>query len=427
MALNATSNDPSRPLRVIFTVYGYKPAYRNGGPIYSVSALAEGLVRAGHDVNVLTTNCNLDRVLDVPLSQAITINGVTVWYFPRMQFLPNSFPGAGYFSRSIGYLYCPQMALELSRQLPAADLVHSHLPFVYPTYIAAKSAKRLSRPHFYHQRGVLDPERLQFRGLKKQLYLKFFERPILRDATTLIALTDAEVASYRAQHVTSPIATIPNGVDPELFQTQCDPSWEEQENIDPTSVVILFLGRLHPVKGADQALEAFQLISKGHPNAVIFFAGPDEFGLEQKLSQQALDAGLANRIRFCGMVEGRTKTNLLARADLFCLPSLAEGFSISVLEALASETAVLLSPGCHFAEVEVAGAGKVVTRNALALSVAFDEMLRKGRDGLRQMGRRGRELVMTRYSWDTIVTAMIDTYRDGIERYAHQRTCRGQR
>ena len=401
-------------LRILFTVHGYKPAYRIGGPILSVSALAEALVRKGHSVTVFTTNCNMSEDLDVPVDCPQLVEGVEVWYFRRQELLKKMLPFVPYLSKSIGYLYAPAMATQLNRTVPSMDLVHTHLPFIYPTFAAARAARLHHKPLFYQQRGVFDPARLSFRSLKKRLFLGIVEQPILRSATTLIALTDAEVASYRALCPSIPCRVIPNGIDVESYRIQPDNS--TILNLRPETAVILFLGRLHPIKGADKLIDAFLRVCKQVSDAVLVMAGPDEFMIEKQFRSMVNQSGLQNRIVFPGMVTGEIKRDLLARAGLFCLPSDAEGFSMAILEALASETAVMISPGCHFPEVEKAGVGKVLEAEPEAMAKAMIELL-KDRKQLEDMGRKGREFVTRNYSWDTIAREVIDTYQEGIARH----------
>ena len=346
-------------MRILFTVHGYKPAWRIGGPIISVSSLAETLVRKGHEVIVLTSNWNLDRDLDVPTERPVDVEGVQVWYFKPYQLLKRLFPGVAYVSKSLGFLYSPKMAQVLDRLVPGVDIVHTHLPFIYPTYAAARAAFRYGKPLFYHQRGGFDPERLKFRSLKKALYIRLIEMSILKRATTLVALTDAEAAHYARLGVGTPCRVIPNGIDAGAYSAPGDLASLRRLGVDERHTVVLFLGRIHPIKGADRLLEAFLQVKLDLPDALLVLAGPDEFGLEGRLRHRTDAAGLARSVIFPGMVEGVTKNQLLARADLFCLPSTAEGFSMAVLEALASGTPVLLSPGCHFPEVEQAGAGRI--------------------------------------------------------------------
>jgi len=402
-------------MRILYAVHGYKPAYRIGGPIYSVSAAAERLVAKGHEVIVLTTNSNLDEELNVPLNQPVDVEGVQVWYFKREEPIQKWLPFIPYFSKSMGFLYAPAMKAQLDRLVPSIDVVHTHIPFVYPTYAAAKSAIKYKKPLFYHQRGVFDPERLKFRGLKKSIYIKAVEARIMKRATTLIALTEAEVRSYRRLGVQTPCRVIPNGVDifdrglTNLTFTIYFPG------ISPNATIILFMARLHLIKGADRLIRAFLMIHDTFPEAVLVMAGPDEWGLAKKFKQEIVKAGVGNRVVFPGMVTGEAKQALLARADLFCLPSDAEGFSMAVLEALANSTPVLLSPGCHFPEVEKAGAGRIVRSEPSALATQLAAFLGKPQS-LLEMGKKGRDLVVRHYSWDRIADQLIDAYTEGIER-----------
>ena len=407
-------NNKNAALRILFTVHGYKPAYRIGGPILSVSALAETLVRKGHSVTVFTTNCNMSEDLDVPVDCPQLVEGVEVWYFRRQELLKKMFPFVPYLSKSMGYLYAPAMANQLNRTVPSMDLVNTHLPFIYPTFAAARAAFLHHKPLFYHQRGVFDPARLSFRSLKKRLFLGTVEQPILRSATTLIALTKAEVDTYRVLCPTIPCRVISNGID--VGQYRIQPEHPTILNLRPDVAVILFLGRLHPIKGADKLIEAFFRVCKQVSNVILVMAGPDEFMIEKKFRTMVNQRGLQNRILFPGMVTGEIKRDLLARADLFCLPSDAEGFSMAILESLASGTSVMISPGCHFPEIETAGAGKVVEAKAEVMAEGMIELL-KDRKQLEEMGRKGREFVTRNYSWDTIASKLMDVYQDGIARH----------
>ena len=399
-------------MRVLYAVHGYKPAYRIGGPILSVSAVAERLVRRGHEVIVFTSNSNIDQIIDVPLDRPVDVDGVRVWYFPTENFFRRFLPQFSYMARSMGFLYSRAMRRRLEEIVPAVDLVHTHIPFIYPTYAAAHAAFRHSKPLFYHQRGVFDPARLRFRGLKKTLYIQSVEKPIMRKATTLIALTSAEVESYRRLGVKTRCRIVPNGIDVKLYRTRST-GLERRWAIPDSGPMILFLSRIHPIKGPGRLLDAFFRIHRDVPDATLVIAGPDEWGLEAKYRQNIRSAGLEHRVIFPGMVSGEEKFDLLARADLFCLPSDAEGFSMAVLEALASGTAVCLSPGCHFDEVERAGCGRVVPNDVDQIANTIRQML-SDRHSLETMGRTARVFVEQNYNWDRITEQMLDVYGEGM-------------
>jgi glycosyltransferase involved in cell wall biosynthesis len=346
----------------------------------------------------------------------VDVDGVRVRYFRTVDYVKRWLPFVPYLSKSLGVLYTPAMAAALDRAVPGMDLVHTHLPFIYSTYAAARAAKKFNKPLFYHQRGVFDPERLKFRGFKKRLYISAVELPILRNATTLIALTDAEEKSYRALGVRTPCRVIPNGIDVALYRAEPRAGFDARWKIRPGSRVMLFLSRVHPIKGADKLLEGFMSVAARFPEAVLVLAGPDEWGVEAKYRESVRKKGLEGRVVFPGMVEGEEKLDLLARADLFCLPSAGEGFSMAVLEALASATPVLLSPGCHFPEVESAGAGRIAPAEPAAIAAALAEMLGRP-EKLSHMGKAGRQFVSRDYTWDAIAGKLVDAYEEGIRRH----------
>lgn len=397
-------------MHILFTANGYKPAYRVGGPIHTVSATAEGLVARGHRVTVLTTNSNNGEDLDVETDVPTPVDGVSVWYFKREPRVKMALPFLSRCLNAESSLYAPKMHSALAHILPTVDVVHTQMPFIYPTYVAGREAIRRGIPLFYSQHGVLDPARLKFRRWKKWLYLHLFERQLLRKAACLISLTDAETAAYRALGVTAPCEVVPNGVHTGDHWQTVPNRWQERLGIDPDAQVVLFMGRLHPIKGADRLIRAFVGIHKAHPKAILVCAGPDEVGLQDQLL--ALVEGHTAAmppVRFPGMVSGDDKKALLARADLFCLPSEAEGFSMAVLEAMASKTAVLLSPGCHFDRVAEAGAGVVVPNDTASVARALNDLLTDDRR-LKTMGTAALELVQNEYRWEPIVDKLDSLY-----------------
>src|SRR5262245_46608643 len=400
-------------MRILYAAMGYKPAWRIGGPALSVSEAAEALVRKGHRVTVFCSTSNLDEDLDVPVDRPLDVDGVEVWYCRRWEPLQRWRPCAPYLTRSIGFMYCPAMRGALDRVMPAIDVVDTHMPFVYPSYAAARAAFRHRRPLVYHQRGNFDPARLRFRAWKKRLYIAVVERPIMRRAATLVGLTEAERASFRARGVPTPVEVVPNGIRLPDERPGARERVQRRWGISPDAPLVLFLGRLHPTKGAETLVDAFARLRARRPEAVLVMAGPDEWGLQGTWAAQLAAAGARGHVVFTGMLGGDDKADVLARADVFSLPSVGEGFSMAVLEALAARTAVMLSPGCHFPEVDAAGCGVTVPPDAGAMAEALADLL--GEPGrLRAMGDAGRALVAAKYSWDAVADRLIAVYERAI-------------
>ena len=403
-------------MNILFAAHGYKPAFRIGGPIISIARLAEHLVRRGHKVVVFTSNSNLDEDLDVPINQPVMVDGVEVWYFQYRDPIKKYFPFIPYFSQTAGYFYLPELKRILAQRIREFDIVHTHVPLVYPTYAVAKKAIKHGIPVIYHQRGTFSPAYLRYRSLKKRIYISLFEKPIMKNAALLVALTRAEVDSYRGLGVNTPCCIIPNGVDVSdyLQKYRGELYLNAKDVITPDNFVILFLARLHVIKGADFLIDVFLQVFKYYPKARLVMAGPDQQNLKETLLSKVKAAGALSRVFMPGMVTGKLKRDLLARSDLFCQPSLAEGFSVGILEAMASATPVMATPQCNFPEIESASAGWVVEKD-LEKWVDKIAVLLKQSSQAQTNGVNAINLVKRQYTWEAIVDQLEDAYVVGLK------------
>lgn len=400
---------PGPFLKLLFHVHGYKPAYHYGGPIYSVSSLAEGLVKRGHEVFVATGNRNLAELLDVDPERVYERDGVKVRYFPtRLSiFQELRIP---YFSKSAMFQFGPSFEQWLKTNAAQFDLFHTHMAFVSGSSLVSRTAKRLRKLYFYHQRGNLDPVRLRFRRLKKLAYLRLIEEPVMRRADLLLALGNHEVSSYRALGLRNRIEVLPNGIDSEFETRPAKPvaSLERFLTSSGNQLLFLFLSRIHPMKGADLFVDSFIQYAQTHAEGRAVLAGPDEFGMLPRFREKIEKHGLTHRFLTPGPVEGDTKMALLKSADLFVFPTHSEGFSIVLLEAMACGCAVLTTPGAHFDEIEEAGAGLIVKPGVAAVLGGMRQLGDGGRLSLKAMGAKGKTLVLQKYTWPTIVPRYED-------------------
>jgi glycosyltransferase involved in cell wall biosynthesis len=400
-------------MHILYVTVGYKPAYRLGGPIWSIAALAEGLVARGHQVTVLAPNGNVDEDLDVPTDRPVSVDGVNVRYLRHEEPIKRYFPKLKYLSQSIGYLYTPDLVRVMRPMLPQIDIVHTQMPFIYPTQAAARLAIAAGRPLFYSQRGTFDPARLRFRGLKKSLYIRLVERPIMRRATGLVALTPEEVTSFQALGVNTPIHLVPNGIDVTQFRRSSPPDRLAALGIRDGHKVILFMARLHELKGPDVAVDAFMAIAERHPDTILVLAGNDEQNLLNGLRARIADRRLTDRLVTPGIVTGERKLDLLARADLFVLPSVGEGLSMATLEALASGTPAIISRQCNLPIVAEAGAGAVVGRSAGEFASALSAFLADPQK-LTLASERAYLLARDQFGWAPILDRLEAVYSKAL-------------
>ena len=166
--------------------------------------------------------------------------------------------------------------------------------------------------------------------------------------------------------------------------------------------IVLFLGRLHPKKGLSLLCDSWSKVCGGYPEAHLVIAGPDSDAQQQSLETLVAERGIESRVTFAGMLRGEEKWAALGAASFFTLPSYSEGFSISVLEALAAGTPVILSRQCYFPEVDLYQCGLTIEPEPLALQAALRECLELSPADRFLWGARAKQLVQDRFTWPIV-------------------------
>jgi glycosyltransferase involved in cell wall biosynthesis len=192
------------------------------------------------------------------------------------------------------------------------------------------------------------------------------------------------------------VAVVPEGIDLGSWQRTGERAGDGER-----PPVVLSVARQYRRKDTRSLLEAFARLRESHPEARlrIVGGGPDL----PRIRARARELGLGDRVTFLGEVpdDGAVRREYLA-ADLFCLPSLQEGFGIAFLEAMAAGLPVVATRAAAVPEVVPDGeVGLLVPpRDPDALAAALarlldDEPLR------RRLGEAGRRRV-GRYDWKTV-------------------------
>jgi len=373
-------------VKILHVTPTYVPAFRYGGPIVAIHGLCKALVARGHEVDVFTTNVDGPGTLDVPLNAAVDVDGVRVRYFASQQ--PRL-----YWSRD--------MRRALRQSVGAYDLVHTHAVYLWPGVAASRNARRSGVPYVISPRGMLVPELIARKSrMIKNLWLALVESRALAGASGIHFTAKREWHDALRTGVPLPSPFIvPNGL-----ELTARPAVARDEN------TLLFVGRVSWKKGLDRAIAALQEL----PRARLLVAGNDEENLTPSLLELANRLGVRERVDFLGPVYGEAKNELMAKATLFVLLSQSENFANTVLEALAMETPVILSPEVGLAdEVVRAGAGAIGAESIAPLL----------RDAQRRadMGRRGRALVESRFAWPRVAAEMEQQYARIVEAHRVRR------
>ena len=378
-------------MRILHISPSYAPAWRYGGPAFSVHNLCKSLVLLGHEVRVLTTNLNGNQYLDVPTAQWTLLDGVSVQYC--------SVP----LLRKI--YYSPQLVHSLSEESNAADIIHIHTVFCWPSSIAAYIARKGQKPYIISPRGMLIQEMIEKKNrLLKHAWLSGIDRKNLGKASALHLTSDAEmIQTYKNKLVLPPAFVVPNGIDPLVWEAMKTTAWDRSRR--GLAQKIVYLGRINWKKGIDRLIEAMKFIK----DATLLIVGNDDENYTPFLKKLANRHRVSARIHFSGPVYGAEKLQLLSDSDAFVLPSHSENFGNSVLEAMAMGCPVIITPEVALSQIiSRENAGLVVDGNPVALGKAINSLLKN--HVLRKELSINAEKVLKRYFDPTIIAKTMEQH-----------------
>lgn len=295
-----------------------------------------------------------------------------------------------------------------------SDVLHSHGIWSFCSIVNLKIFFKYKTPYVVSPRGMLDLWALNNSAWKKKLVGVIFEDRHLKNATCLHALCESEAKSMRAYGLTNPIAVIPNGIDLPILKKSNSKQYSTLVGKPQKRCKkLLFLGRIHPKKGLNELIVAWDKIVKESKEAItweLIIAGWDDGGHETGLEQQVNSLGLGDSISFMGPIFGDAKDELLREVDAFILPSFSEGLPMSVLEAWAYRLPVVMTDLCNIPEGFNVNAAIQIEPTPTSIAAGLQKMMNISEKDLEIMGQNGRDLVEEQFSWDRIAEQMKDVY-----------------
>jgi glycosyltransferase involved in cell wall biosynthesis len=371
---------PNRKSTVIYNIIHVIPAISNesSGPSYSVVRLCDSLITEGNNITLAA----LDWVsMNSPPS-----------------FL-KAFP-LGWGIRKIGNSPAMKQWLNQQAQLHKVSIIHNHSLWMMPNVYPGQVAQQYGIPYIVSPRGTLSEWAMQSGSWIKKVFWPLIQKPALTSVTCFHATAESEYEDIRRMGFKQPVAIIPNGIDIPDFPPK------KIQN----SRTLLFLGRIHPVKGLDMLLPAWKTIQNRFPDWRLQIVGPDNGGYLVKMQQLAEKLEL-KRVEFSGALHGLEKWQAYRNADLFILPTYSENFGMSVAEALAAGTPAIVTKGAPWAGLEKQHAGWWIETHIDAIVNCLDHALSQPPSSLQTMGENGKKWMQAEYSWAGIAQKMTTTYQ----------------
>ncbi len=309
-----------------------------GGPSKSVPALCDALAKSGHEV-VLFSTCWPERNQQSYLRDCMKItDGLQINLFSTVSVA--LFPNLP---------YSPSLLEAVAVNYKHFDIVHVHSLWNPIATFAMNRLRRRGMKYCVTPRGMLDPIVFDKRRWKKKLWATVWEQANIEGAS-FIHFTAQEEAR-RAHHCNWRInnsIVVPNIIDVDEWKSLPSKSlFERKFPMTQGREIILFVGRINWVKNLDKLLDAFALVHKKRPSAMLVFVGPDNEGYAKVIWKKAEGLGLHKHILFTGMQKGEMLKSAYACGRAFALVSQKENFGLSAAEALASGLPIVLSEGVN--------------------------------------------------------------------------------
>ena len=297
-------------------------------------------------------------------------------------------------------------AIRDSLDADRPDIVHIHGIWLGGQHAASVWARRHGVPVVWSTHGMTAPWALRHKRWKKMPAWFAYQRHDLQKAALLHATTETEAEWNCAVGLRPPQIVVPLGTEEKLLQADA--------RLDPETVPkVLFVGRIHPVKGLLNLVMALALAKnrlEGR-DVRLRIVGPDEGGHRAVVEAACRREAVTELVDFAGPKFGSDLSAEYAACDILVLPNFTENFGAVVVDALAHGKPVIASRFTPWHELETEGCGWWVENSPESLAEALVRAVRTPLAARAEMGSRGRRLVAARYSWSAVAQRMLEGYR----------------
>lgn len=317
------------------------------------------------------------------------------------------------FPTTVELLYGSKFSVALLKYLASRrpDIVHIHSLTVHTVIPIILLCWLLRLPLVLQHHGDVPESRRQWIQVRAL-------NPFLRTLPSAVLSVNKRSADRFKKIGLPNVAFLPNGVDVEEYTPEDASEARLELDVSSESTHLLYVGRLTKKKGVEYLLGAFDELLNRKKNIFldIVFGGYDDQTLE-RVRRLIIERNLSGSVRLAERVDTETLYKYYHSADICVQPSLREGFGVVPLEAMASQTPVVLTD----AHIE---AGHTVTdgkEGSIVSPACTDELVKvlepmicddSRRD---EMGVSARRLVVENYDWSEITDSLSQTYRELLQ------------
>lgn len=363
-------------MKIAILVSGFPPQVLAGTEIATYN-IATHLAKIGHEVHVITR-------IDKGLSKESLENG---FYIHRVRVVNRRIlESASFFINTFRIL-----------RKVKPDLVHVQSILLVLHGFLAKLFLR--KPYLVYGRGT-------------DIYLASkFDRLLYK-----LTLSSADAVIAQTNHMKSAIQefyhkdifVIPNGVDIDRFSRLSRGKARIELNIKGDEKILLFVGGLRPVKGVRYLIESMSIIKQEYENIRLLIVGEGEE--RQTLEGLAARLDLTECISFLGQITNDAIPGYMIASDILILPSLSEGFPVTILEAMAAGLPIVTTRVKGMPEIVRDGENGFLVEPKNPGQIGEKVLLLLENDDLRRRISGNNREKAKRYSWESVARSLEEVY-----------------
>ena len=376
-----------------------------GGVETAVYNTAKQLISFGHKVIVITSKLEEER-RDFHMFEDIVIYRFKSFNIPELKLIPQI--------SSFGIM--PKALLRLSDIIKKykIDVIHAEGRFFPVTFLTAILNKIIfKKPMIITCQGRL---KIGITGIFEEIFDKLILRYLIKNLEKVICVSKSLKNRFLMFKINEKkLVVIPNGVDISKFKRTTNPEILKQylkDKLDYKKVI--FAGRLDAQKGVEYLIRAIPLVLKKYQKVHFFILGNGK--LEMKLKNLASELKINSYITFMDAILLDQMPEFYSSADIFCLPSIHEGFPLSLAEALSMGLIVVCSAteGILDAIKEYKNGFLVEPKNSLQLSNKLLKALTLNDHQVKIIRENNISLAHNNFSWEYLVKKIIKIYKKSI-------------
>ncbi|KZX15830.1 capsular glucan synthase [Methanobrevibacter cuticularis] len=348
--------------------------------------------------------------MDLKERYNVDIDGVKTYYFKNLSnFLKSSF--------LIDTPY--SLPFKLRKEIKKYDIVHIHEHRHSLALVASYYARKNNIPYVLQAHGSVLPF-FQKQGLKK-VFDNLWGFKILQNSSKVLALTEIEKKQYLKMGIADrKIEIAPLGINIEDYSNLPPKGvFRKKNDINPNDKLLLFIGRIHKIKGLDLLLKSLTLLKNNNSikkdsnvNIKLAIVGPDD-GFLDEINTIVSHLNLENEVIMTGPLYNEDKKEALIDCDIFIMPSQYESFTTSGLEAMACGKPLILTKNNHIHNWVDGNIGFSSEYDEIALADSIKKLL-INENLMKTFGENGKKLISEKYNWDAIEKQIYSIYKDTL-------------